>query len=169
MRRCRRRSGSYTRSTSVETKRAKHKATRKNFSRVLGREALETYVPEIAMRTEEFVNKLEQRKVPLFLGKDIKRFALKTLFYLFLGKVPKDSIIEEMYLYNAGLLSLGKFDPTFKKGESALEKLTQYVLEYYLEIKKDEAKLNAPEHFFLKQYSRRRMSLAIHFRTNVSP
>ena len=132
---------------------AKHKATRKNFSRVLGREALETYVPEIAMRTEEFVNKLEQRKVPLFLGKDIKRFALKTLFYLFLGKVPKDSIIEEMYLYNAGLLSLGKFDPTFKKGESALEKLTQYVLEYYLEIKKDEAKLNAPEHFFLKQYS----------------
>ena len=55
--------------------------------------------------------------------------------------------------YNAGLLSLGKFDPTFKKGESALEKLTQYVLEYYLEIKKDEAKLNAPEHFFLKQYS----------------
>ena len=132
---------------------AKHKATRKNFSRVLGREALETYVPEIAMRTEEFVNKLEQRKVPLFLGKDIKRFALKTLFYLFLGKVPEDSIIEEMYLYNAGLLSLGKFDPTFKKGESALEKLTQYVLEYYLEIKKDEAKLNAPEHFFLKQYS----------------
>ena len=91
------------------------------------------------MRTEEFVNKLEQRKVPLFLGKDIKRFALKTLFYLFLGKVPEDSIIEEMYLYNAGLLSLGKFDPTFKKGESALEKL------------------------------RRRMSLAIHFRTNVSP
>ena len=105
------------------------------------------------MRTEEFVNKLEQRKVPLFLGKDIKRFALKTLFYLFLGKVPEDGIIEEMYLYNAGLLSLGKFDPTFKKGESALEKLTQYVLEYYLEIKKDEAKLNAPEHFFLKQYS----------------
>ena len=114
---------------------AKHKATRKNFARVLGREALETYVPEIAMRTEEFVNKLEQRKV-LLPGKDIKRFALKTLFYLFLGKVPEDDILEEMYLYNAGLLSLGKFDPTFKKGESALEKLTQYVLAYYLEVKK---------------------------------
>jgi len=131
---------------------AKHKATRKNFGRVLGREALETYVPEIATRTEEFVNKLEQRKV-LFPGKDIKRFALKTLFYLFLGKVPEDDILEEMYLYNAGLLSLGKFDPTFKRGESALEKLTQYVLAYYLEVKKDDAKLNAPEHFFLKQYS----------------
>ena len=56
-----------------------------------------------------------------------------------------------MYLYNAGLLSLGKFDPTFKKGESALEKLTKYVLEYYLEIKKDEVKLNATLNtFFLK-------------------
>ena len=131
----------------------KHKATRKNFSKVLGREALESYVPDIATRTEEFVNKLKERKAPLFVGKDIKRFALKTLFYLFLGKVPEDDILEEMYLYNAGLLSLGKFDPTFKKGESALEKLTKYVLEYYLEIKKDEVKLNAPEHFFLKQYS----------------
>ena len=131
----------------------KHKATRKNFSKVLRREALESYVPDIATRTEEFVNKLKERKAPLFLGKDIKQFALKTLFNLFLGKVPEDDILEEMYLYNAGLLSLGKFDPTFKKGESALEKLTKYVLEYYLEIKKDEVKLNAPEHFFLKQYS----------------
>ena len=127
----------------------KHKATRKNFSKVLGREALESYVPDIATRTEEFVNKLKERKAPLFVGKDIKRFALKTLFYLFLGKVPEDDILEEMYLYNAGLLSLGKFDPTFKKGESALEKLTKYVLEYYLEIKR-RGKVKRTRTLFLK-------------------
>ena len=38
-------------------------------------------MPDIATRTEEFVNKLKERKAPLFVGKDIKLSSLKTLFY----------------------------------------------------------------------------------------
>ena len=51
------------------------------------------------------------------------------------------------------MLSLGEFDSSFKKGKSALEYLTQYVLTYFREVKADEKKLNAQEHFFFKQYT----------------
>jgi hypothetical protein len=52
---------------------------------------------------------------------------LKSLFELFLGTVPPEALMNEMYAYNEGLLALGKLSPEFEEGEKALKKLLDYV------------------------------------------
>ena len=129
-----------------------HKATRANFAKVLGRAALTAYVPEIARLTSDFVEHELRSSLALRPGADCKRFALRTLFALFLGTTPPPHIVDAMYDYNAGLLSLGKWTEEFKKGRAALELLTEYCQSYYQQARA-EGQLDEPRHFFLKQYS----------------
>ena len=57
----------------------KHKATRANFKRILGLNALEKYLPQIEKRTEAFVAELKTRG-KFSPGADCKKFASETLF-----------------------------------------------------------------------------------------
>lgn len=132
-----------------------HKATRGNFSRVLGRRALEAYAPVVGARTKAFAERMsanDGEKTTMRAG-EIKRFALETLFELFIGHVPEERYLKAMYAYNAGLLSLGKFSAEYKRGKAALEELRAYIEGYYRDIKRSGALDSDPKYFFLKQYS----------------
>ena len=85
-------------------------------------------------------------------GYDLRQFCLKSLFELFLGTVPPEALMNEMYAYNEGLLALGKLSPEFEEGEKALKKLLDYVEKHYRTIKA-QGKLDEDQYFFLKQYS----------------
>jgi len=128
-----------------------HKATRANFSKVLGRAALASYAPVVAEDVRAFVE--EKAKEKTMRAGDIKRFALELLFELFIGHVPDERYIQAMYAYNAGLLSLGKFSAEYKKGKQALEELLAYIEAHYRDIKASGALESDPKYFFLKQYS----------------
>ena len=154
-----------------------HAATRANFSKVLGRSALEKYTPLLAKMTKEFVlgelvvggcgtsggmqtkdkedsmtKQSETNKCKLQPGYDLRQFCLKSLFQLFIGVVPPEELMNEMYAYNEGLLALGKLSPEFEDGQKALEKLTSYVEKHYRTIKA-QGKLDEDKYYFFSQYS----------------
>jgi len=158
-----------------------HVATRANFSKVLGRSALEYYTPKLATMTKEFVlgellvgglgtsggmrggkdetkdkthepPSSELKPSKLQPGYDLRQFCLKSLFVLFLGVVPPEPLMNEMYAYNEGLLALGKLSPEFEDGQKALGKLTEFVEKHYRTVKA-QGKLDEEHNFFLKQYS----------------
>lgn len=85
-------------------------------------------------------------------GYDLRQFCLRSLFELFLGIVPPEALMNEMYAYNEGLLALGKLSPEFEEGKKALKKLLDYVTKHYRTIKAS-GKLDDEKYFFLKQYS----------------
>ena len=85
-------------------------------------------------------------------GYDLRQFCLRSLFELFLGIVPPDALMNEMYAYNEGLLALGKLSPEFQEGEKALQTLLEYVEKHYRTVRA-QGKLDEERYFFLKQYS----------------
>ena len=130
----------------------RHKATRANFGKVLGRSALTHYTPILAKLTRDFVKGELLEKGTLQPGYDCRQFCLKALFQLFLGTVPPQDIMEKMYSYNEGLLALGKLSPEFTEGQKALEDLQEFCLKHFRSVRA-QGKLDNPEYFFLKQYS----------------
>ena len=85
-------------------------------------------------------------------GYDLRQFCLRSLFELFLGIVPPEGLMNEMYAYNEGLLALGKLSPEFAEGEKALKTLREYVEKHYRTIRA-QGKLEDERFFFLEQYS----------------
>ena len=93
------------------------------FGKVLGRAALANYAPIIARQMRDFVGgmRAEGAFTP---GLDCKQFCLRSLFELFIGTVPPEDIMNQMYDYNAGLLSVGKGTKEFKNGKVGRCRLT---------------------------------------------
>ena len=113
----------------------RHKATRANFGKVLGRSALTHYTPILAKLTRDFVKGELLEKGTLQPGYDCRQFCLKALFQLFLGTVPPQDIMEKMYVYNEGLLALGKLSPEFTEGQKALEDLQEFCLKHFRTVR----------------------------------
>ena len=130
-----------------------HKATRANFSAVLGRTALAHYAPILARQTRDFVQGDLASRGTLQPGYDLRQFCLRSLFELFLGAVPPEALMDRMYAYNEGLLALGKLSPEFEDGQKALDELTAFCLKHYRTVRA-QGKLTDPEYFFLDAYSR---------------
>ena len=130
-----------------------HKATRANFSAVLGRSALAHYAPILARQTRDFVQGDLASRGTLQPGYDLRQFCLRSLFELFIGAVPPESLMDRMYAYNEGLLALGKLSPEFEDGQKALDELTEFCLKHYRTVRA-QGKLTDPEYFFLDHYSR---------------
>jgi cytochrome P450 len=130
----------------------RHKATRANFGKVLGRAALTSYTPILSKLTRDFVTGDLLEKGTIQPGFDCRQFCLKALFQLFLGTVPPQETMEKMYFYNEGLLALGKISPEFTAGQKALEELQEYCLKHYRTVRA-QGKLDEPQYTFLKAYS----------------
>ena len=118
----------------------RHKATRANFGKVLGRSALTHYTPYSSKVDEGFREGELLEKRTLQPGYDCRQFCLKALFQLFLGTVPPQDIMEKMYFYNEGLLALGKLSPEFTEGKKALEDLQEFCLKHFRTVRAGEAR-----------------------------
>ena len=68
-------------------------------------------------------------------GYDLRQFCLRSLFELFIGAVPPESLMDRMYAYNEGLLALGKLSPEFEDGQKALDELTEFCLKHYRTVR----------------------------------
>ena len=120
---------------------------------MLGRSALAHYAPILARQTRDFVQGDLASRGTLQPGYDLRQFCLRSLFELFIGSVPPESLMDRMYAYNEGLLALGKLSPEFEDGQKALDELTEFCLKHYRTVRA-QGKLTDPEYFFLDHYSR---------------
>ena len=144
-----------------------HKATRANFSAVLGRSALAHYAPILARQTRDFVQGDLASRGTLQPGYDLRQFCLRSLFELFIGSVPPESLMDRMYAYNEGLLALGKLSPEFEDGQKALDELTEFCLKHYRTVRA-QGKLTDPSTFSSTTILARRTKTATSSPTNGS-
>ena len=103
------------------------------------------------------------------LAYDAKRFYLDLMAELFTGTSLSDVEAQAFVDYNAGLLSLGKWAPQFKKGATALSAL-QEVMITRLQRARAEGLESLPRYTVLKQMTECREADGTHsIATSASP
>lgn len=102
---------------------AKHTAQKAALGQLFSASAQKAYLPVAVARTREFIAGLAE-KGEFALAPALKEFYLQLFAELFAGGALTDEEMAQFQDYNAGLLSLGKFAGSFKKGSAALESLT---------------------------------------------
>lgn len=99
-------------------------ATRRAILPLLNAKSLDDYLPVIERRVSEWVEDVAARGETQ-LTPDLQHSMLSLFAEIFTGSSLSEKEAQDFVSYNAGLLGLGTFDPTFKKGVKALEALKQ--------------------------------------------
>lgn len=141
----------HTRYGSLNQQGETHAASRQAFVPMLQTARLREYLPLMEARTTAYIDSLAAgSRCETRLACDAKRFYLDLMAELFTGTALSDVEAQAFVDYNAGLLSLGKWAPQFKKGAKALSAL-QKVMTTRLHRARAEGLESLPRYTVLKQ------------------
>ena len=141
----------HTRYGSLNQQGETHAASRQAFVPMLQTARLREYLPLMEARTTAYIDSLAAgSRCETRLACDAKRFYLDLMAELFTGTALSDVEAQAFVDYNAGLLSLGKWAPQFKKGAKALSAL-QEVMTTRLHRARAEGLESLPRYTVLKQ------------------
>lgn len=116
---------------------ARHRATRAGYQPLFQTTALEGYLPILTQAITAFTDRIA-REGHTCIARDGKIVCLNLFAELFAGEALSDAEIEAFITYNAALLSLSTWLPSFRRGMAALRLLQQHMAQRLERFRKGE-------------------------------
>jgi cytochrome P450 len=118
---------------------ARHRATRAGYQPLFQASALESYLPVLTEAITGFTDGIAQDG-ETYIARDGKVFCLNLFAELFAGEALSSEEIEAFMTYNAALLSLSRWLPSFRRGMAALTLLQKHMKQRLERFRKGELK-----------------------------
>eukprot|EP00638_Chattonella_subsalsa_P000721 CAMPEP_0117758158 /NCGR_PEP_ID=MMETSP0947-20121206/15202_1 /TAXON_ID=44440 /ORGANISM="Chattonella subsalsa, Strain CCMP2191" /LENGTH=519 /DNA_ID=CAMNT_0005578273 /DNA_START=33 /DNA_END=1592 /DNA_ORIENTATION=+ len=118
---------------------AKHDEVREFFKQIFGQKAIDAFIPEIEATVDSFISSLKERppEDEIFIVPELRSLNLNLFATIFSGSALSKEEQQLFDEYNSGLLALGRFDKSYKKGKTALEKLVEVMKVRYQNYKRE--------------------------------